>query len=101
MKEIKIEEAALRIGVSCATINRWYKFKKENPKSEFAKSLPDYEMRNDSKSGKIRVWNEDAIYKLLNFKASVKPGRAGKMGKYEGRGTSNGKSKSRKTENTK
>ena len=83
---MKIEEVAMRVGVSVQTLNRWYKFKKENPEDEISKKLPEYRMIN-TLNGKARDWTDAAVWQLIAFKASVKPGRNGKMGKYGGKGT--------------
>lgn len=87
---LKLEEVAMRVGVSYQTLNRWYKFKKENPDNELCALLPDYVMVN-SGTGNIRVWNPDDIWKLIEFRTKVKQGRTGKMGKYGGTGTRHGK----------
>ena len=87
---MKIEEVAVRVGVSVQTLNRWYKYKKENPKSEVSKQIPAYTKKKTS-SGFVRLWSDDDIWKLVQFKLNNKVGRTGRMGKYEGRGTKNGK----------
>ena len=94
MKVLKIEEVAMRIGVSSQTINRWYKFKRENPKDEVSKRLPAYQLVI-TPSGKVRLWSQDDLKKLIEFKAQMVSGRDGKMGKYKGKGTKNGEKKSR------
>lgn len=83
---MKIEEVAMRVGVSVQTLNRWYKFKRKNPDHVVSKKLPEYSMINTS-SGKVRDWTDAAVWQLIAFKASIKPGRTGKMGKYGGKGT--------------
>lgn len=93
---MKIEEVAMRVGVSVQTLNRWYKFKKNNPDSELAKQLPDYSFVT-TPHGNVRLWNAEAIWKLTDFRASIKQGRTGKMGKYGGAGT-NGEKKTRSRE---
>lgn len=87
---MKVEEVAVRLGVSVQTINRWYKFKKENPDSEVSKNIPDF-ITEKTSSGIIRLWQDDDVWKLVQFRTQIKPGRAGKMGKYGGKGTKNGK----------
>lgn len=94
MKGLKIEEVAMRIGVSSQTLNRWYKFKRENPKDEVSKRLPAYKLVTN-KSGKVRLWQTEDLQKLMEFKAQMVSGRDGKMGKYKGKGTKNGEKKIR------
>lgn len=88
---LKVEEVAMCLGVSYQTINRWYKFKRENPDNEVSKLLPDYQTINTS-GGYIRIWDRDDLWKLIDFKSKITPGRTGKMGKYGGKGT-HGKNK--------
>jgi len=92
MKGLKIEEVAVKVGVSVQTLNRWYKFKKENPKDSISKTLPAYKMVTTT-SGCVRLWQEKDVEKLKDFKSNIIPGRTGRMGKYKGEGTKNGKSK--------
>ena len=100
MNGMKIEEVAMRLGVSVQTINRWYKFKKDNPKDAISKALPAYrKVKMNTAQGFIRIWTEDDFWQLVSFRKLVNSGRTGKMGKYKGKGTKNGKSKSRKTVN--
>ena len=42
-------------------------------------------------TGFVRVWTDKQLQELVEFKSLVKPGRTGKMGKYKGKGTKNGK----------
>ena len=100
MNKMKIEEVAVLIGVSTQTLNRWYKFKRDHPESELAKSLPEYSFETTS-HGNARVWDTESIWSLINFKSKIQVGRNGRMGKYGGRGT-NGEKKirSRKTNDT-
>lgn len=72
------EEVSRRVGISQQTLSLWYKFKRENPDNEYSLRLPEY-TRQGSK--KRRYWNEDAINELIEFKASIKTGRNGFMGK--------------------
>lgn len=88
MKGLKIEEVAMRVGVSSQTINRWYKYKKDNPKDEMSKLIPLYK-KVKTHTGFVRVWQMDDIWKLVEFKSNIVPGRCGKMSKYKGKGTKN------------
>jgi transcriptional regulator with XRE-family HTH domain len=97
---MKIEEVAMRLGVSTQTLNRWYKFKKNNPNSELAQNLPDYSLAT-TPHGNVRLWDADSIWLLTKFKANVKQGRTGRMGKYGGTGTHGEKKiRSRKSDDT-
>lgn len=95
MDGMKIEEVAFRVGVSTQTLNRWYKFKRENPKDKISKLIPTYK-KVKTKSGFVRLWKPEDIEKLIEFKSTIIPGRCGKMGSYKGEGTKNGKIKCRK-----
>lgn len=92
---MKIEEVAFRVGVSTQTLNRWYKFKRENPKDKISKLIPAYK-KVKTRSGFVRLWKQEDIEKLITFKSNMISGRCGKMGNYKGEGTSNGKNKNRK-----
>lgn len=94
--KMKIEEVAMRVGVSTQTLNRWYKFKKNNPESELSQQLPDYSLET-TPHGNVRLWDTDSVWSLINFKTHIKQGRTGKMGKYGGTGT-NGEKKNRDRE---
>lgn len=96
---MRIEEVATRIGVSLQTLNRWYKFKRENPNHELSTLLPEYRKERTIR-GWARIWSEDDVWKLAQFKLNVKGGRTGQMGKYDGRGTKNGESKNSRTKKT-
>lgn len=98
MKGMKIEEVAMRIGISVQTLNRWYKFKRTNPDTEIARKIPEYALVKTD-SGKVRLWTEDDVWKLLEFKQAMKIGRSGKMGRFGGKGT-NGKNNDSGTEST-
>ena len=74
---MRIEEVALRIGVSTKTIRNWYKFKRENPDDELAKILPDPVTFG---SGPALHWTSNDIWRLLEFKAKIPRGRNGVMG---------------------
>ena len=74
---LKIEEVAVLVGVSAQTINNWYKFKKANPDSEYAKLLPAYERMG---SGRQRFWDKSNINQLITFKGIVPRGCKGVMG---------------------
>lgn len=89
MKGLKIEEVAVKVGVSTQTLNRWYKFKKENPNNKMSKLLPAYKVAKSEKNLPIRLWKESDINKLAKFRDSVTRGRDGIMGQYKGRGTKN------------
>ena len=88
MAKLRIEQVAILVGVSTQTLNRWYKFKRENPEDEVSKQLPDYDTADISRGlGYIRLWESEDVWKLIEFKQNVHPGRSGRMGKYGGRGT--------------
>ncbi len=89
-KEFKIEEVAVALDISTGTLNRWYKFKRSNPKHELSRQLPDPQ-KIQTLRGWARVWNKEDINTLKNFRDSVTKGRDGLMGKYDGKGTKNAK----------
>lgn len=74
---LKIEEVAVIIGSSSKSINNWYWFKRENPRNEYAKMLPDFIQMG---SRQTRYWRESDIWKLLEFKHKIPQGRNGIMG---------------------
>ena len=89
MKGFKVEEVAVRLGVSTQTVNRWYRFKRENPEDKICKLLPDYKISKSDKNLPTRIWKESDVNKLIKFRDSVTRGRDGIMGQYKGRGTKN------------
>lgn len=74
---LKIEEVALAVGVSVKTVNFWYAFKRQNPDNEYAKLLPEYVQLGTRSQ---RFWNEDAIWKMIEFRKQVPKGCRGVMG---------------------
>lgn len=75
---LKVEEVALRVGVSVATINGWYRWARANTDHEYALKLPQYV---NPKPGQPRLWTEDAIDQLKAFRALIPHGRAGFLGR--------------------
>lgn len=98
MQALRIEEVAMIIGVSVQTLERWYKFKKEHPESEVAQEIPEYFVGSTTGARRTRLWTQEAVFSLMQFKTERKLGRTGKMGKYGGKGT-HGKKVSRKKVN--
>ncbi len=96
MKDLRIEEVAMIVGVSVQTIERWYRYKRDHPDSEIAEEIPDYKCISTVGSRKLRRWSQEAVWSLVQFKASRKLGRTGKMGKYGGKGTHGKKNTGRK-----
>ena len=74
---LKVEEVAILIGSSGKTINNWYWFKRENPKNEYVKLLPDFIQYGPRQT---RYWKESDVWKLLEFKKTIPQGRNGIMG---------------------
>ena len=74
---LKLEEVALKVGVSFKTINNWYAFKKQNPDNEIAQLLPDFIQHA---ARQTRFWKESDIEKLIEFKSKIPIGRNGIMG---------------------
>ena len=97
MKGLKIEEVAMRVGVSVQTLNRWYRYKKDNPKDDMSKAIPMYKKEKTS-YGFVRLWQMDDVAKLIEFRTKVVPGRCGRMGIYKGKGTKNGEKKTGRKE---
>ena len=75
---LRVEELAILLQVSVNTINAWYRFKKQEPDNEYAKLLPDY-IRVDSKRS-TRYWNQEDVWKFIEFRAKLPKGRNGVMG---------------------
>lgn len=70
-------EVSALIGCSVYTLSVWYRFKKENPDNEYAKMLPEpRKLVGDRK----KYWDEDSIYKLVEFKNKIPHGRNGILG---------------------
>lgn len=76
---LKITEVAVLVGVTPKTIENWYKYKDACPDDELTKLLPEIKRRDDNKH--TRYWSREDVYKLIEFKANVKTGRNGTMGK--------------------
>lgn len=74
---LKIEEVAVILGCSTQTINYWYRWKKENPDSEFAKMLPDFIQEGNRQT---RFWKQEDVKYLAEFKNTIPQGRNGILG---------------------
>lgn len=72
----RIEQVAAELGVSTQTINNWYKFKRENPRTQLARQLPKF---TKSKITGTRYWSSEDIEKLKAFKETKPSGRNGRM----------------------
>lgn len=86
-RKLKLEEVALLVGVSCYTINNWYRAKRKNPDMDVFQLLPEPQQASDRQT---RYWTQNDVYKLIEFSSKLPKGRNGIMGKYKGRGTKNG-----------
>lgn len=74
---LKVQEVALMIDSSIQTIGGWYRWKELHPEHELAQMLPDF-VRIGSKN--TRYWKQSDIWKLIQFKKSIKQGCKGIMG---------------------
>ena len=76
---IGIGELAFILGVNQFTVERWYKFKKENPENEYAKLLPEPVRIANAKNIKTRYWKESDLPALKTFQNAIVPGTKGFM----------------------
>lgn len=76
---LKITEVAVLVGVTPKTIENWYLYKEACPDDEITQLLPPIVHKGDNY--RTRYWHREDIYKILEFKANVKLGRNGTMGK--------------------
>ena len=53
---VRIEELAMILDINVLTIERWYRFKRQNPDNEIISLLPDYILRPNSKNRSVRFW---------------------------------------------
>ena len=79
-KLLKVEEVALLVGCSAKTVNSWYYFKRDNPENEYAKMLPEFELRPNEHNLQTRFWKQSDIWRLIQFKESIPKGRNGILG---------------------
>lgn len=77
IKLINAQETAYRVGISCKTLDIWYRFKRENPSNEYALMIPEYYQET---SRSKRLWKESDVAALINFKNSIPQGRGGVLG---------------------
>jgi len=79
MKEklYKVEEVAVLLGCSVPTINCWYRYKKENPRTKLARTIPEFTQLGTRTT---RYWTQSDIYKLAEFRANLPHGRNGLLG---------------------
>lgn len=77
-RKLNVTEVAVLVGCSVQTINYWYAFKKAEPNHELAKLLPEF---TQSSARQTRYWNEDDIFRIVEFKNSIPKGRNGVLGK--------------------
>lgn len=76
-RKLNITEVAVLVGCSVQTINYWYKFKRVEPNNKFAQMLPEYTQEGNRQT---RYWEEDDIFKLVEFKNAIPKGRNGLLG---------------------
>ncbi len=76
-RKLNVTEVAILVGCSVQTINYWYAFKKAEPNHELAKILPDYIQEG---ARQTRYWDENDIFRLVEFKNSIPKGRNGVLG---------------------
>lgn len=76
-KLCKIEEVALIVGVSTATINIWYRWKRSHQDHELVNLLPDF---IQSGARQTRYWKQSDCWKLIQFKQAIPHGRNGILG---------------------
>lgn len=74
---LTIEQVAVTCGVSVQSINNWYKFKRENPNSEYARLLPEYIVLGGHSQ---RFWDKSDLNALIEFKQKMPKGCKGVMG---------------------
>ena len=74
---IKATELAYKVGASVQTISMWYKFKEENPDSEYSHMLPDFVCIG---ANRTRYWKASDVEKLIIFRNSIPRGRNGVLG---------------------
>ena len=74
---LRAEEVALLVGCSVPTLNIWYKFRNEYPEHPMSKLLPEFVQSGPRQK---RLWNENDIYKLIEFRANLPHGRNGILG---------------------
>lgn len=70
-------EVCVLVGISVYTLNNWYAFKREEPKNEYAKRIPNF-IQEDTRT--TRYWKREDISKLIAFKESIPKGVNGVMG---------------------
>lgn len=76
-RKLNVTEVAVLVGCSVQTINYWYTFKKVEPYNELAKLLPEFTQEG---ARQTRYWNEEDVFKLVEFKNSIPRGRNGILG---------------------
>lgn len=72
-------EVCTLTGISIYTLNRWYKFKEQNPDNEYSKLLPEVHHKNVAHRSP-RFWRQSDVWKLIEFKSLLPKGRKGVMG---------------------
>ena len=71
-----MDETAVAVGVTRQTLYNWYRFKKEEPDNDYAKSIPE-----PVTIGNQRFWSKSDINALMRYKKSLPKGRNGVMGR--------------------
>lgn len=72
-------EVCTLTGISIYTLNRWYKFKEQNPDNEYSKLLPEVHHKNVAHRSP-RFWKQSDVWKLIEFKSLLPKGCKGIMG---------------------
>lgn len=102
---VRIEELAMILDINVLTIERWYRFKRQNPDNEIISLLPDYILRPNSKNRSVRFWRISDIDRFKEFQNSIVKGTKGFMGSvtnpknpnYKKEALKNGKKKSKRS----
>ena len=95
-RKLRIEEVAMLLDVNQMTIERWYKFKRQNPDNESCKLLPDPEYGLTSKKHPVRYWKASDVEQMKEFQATIIRGTRGFMGSVSNPNRKKGENKNGK-----
>jgi len=82
-KNYRADDVCEALGISIFTLTNWYRWQRKDIKAgEISEPYLPEPTRDSTQKGKPRVWTENDVKELANFKKHIVAGRNGIYGKY-------------------